>query len=160
MTRSPQIEEALAAGDNTLHGAIDYWQNEAASYKKQCDELQASVDGLIEGNLHQAKLLQAQQKMLLDAGIECGSKEMIAGMKEVERLKQQCDELLAALKDLLSAQDIPEPNCSCHIRPPCSDCMNYSGIREYIHYAEQAIAKADKYDTNTDAIQNSDKGDV
>jgi len=66
-------------------------------YQLLVSDLQTTVDGLIEGNLYQAKLLQAQQKMLLDAGVECGSKEMIAGIKEVERIEQQIEELALKL---------------------------------------------------------------
>jgi len=61
--------------------------------------------------------------------------------KGIYALKQQRDELLAALKDLVSMQDVPDGNCSCHINPPCNDCVNYGGIRESIEYAEKAIAK-------------------
>jgi hypothetical protein len=61
---------------------------------------------------------------------------------KIMALEQQRDELLAALQDLLSMQDVPDSNCSCHINPPCNDCVNYSGIRESIEFAEKAIAKA------------------
>jgi hypothetical protein len=32
---------------------------------------------------------------------------------------------------------IPERNCSCHISPPCSDCVNYAHVRE----AREAVSK-------------------
>lgn len=28
--------------------------------------------------------------------------------------------------------EIPAAACSCHIDPPCSDCVNYAGVRETI----------------------------
>lgn len=58
-------------------------------------ELQSSVNSLVDSNLYQAKLIQAMHKILLDAGIECGSKEIVAGMRYIESLKQQRDEFQA-----------------------------------------------------------------
>jgi len=57
-------------------------------------ELQSSVNSMVDSNLYQAKLIQAMHKILIDAGIECGSKEIVAGMRCIESLKQQRDELL------------------------------------------------------------------
>lgn len=37
--------------------------------------------------------------------------------------------------------DIPERNCSCHISPPCSDCVDYSGLREAIKNAKGSMAE-------------------
>lgn len=63
-------------------------------------------------------------------------------MEDRDLLLEQNKELSNALADLLSAQDVPEPNCSCHISPPCNDCVNYSGIREYIDYAEKVLKRS------------------
>lgn len=47
--------------------------------------------------------------------------------------------LIDATEELLEFVDEPpEKNCSCHINPPCSDCVNYSGLRE-------ALEKVRKY---------------
>jgi len=69
-------------------------------------ELQSSVNSLVDSNLYQAKLIQAMHKILIDAGIECGSKEIVAGMRYIESLKQQLAVLLEALNRLeISAND-------------------------------------------------------
>lgn len=34
----------------------------------------------------------------------------------------------------------PERNCSCHILPPCSDCVDYGGERELADEIDAAIA--------------------
>lgn len=52
-------------------------------------------------------------------------------------------DLLEACKLLLQTVDVPEANCSCHIAPPCSDCVEHGGLREAIEYAKSAIAKAE-----------------
>lgn len=61
----------------------------------------------------------------------------------VLELIQQCDELLAALELFMERVDEPpEANCSCHISPPCNDCVENWGLREAFSYAKEAIAKA------------------
>lgn len=46
------------------------------------------------------------------------------------------------LRDLLDNMPyIPQPNCSCHLVPPCSDCVEYGGIREAIAAAESELEK-------------------
>lgn len=47
---------------------------------------------------------------------------------------------LEALKDLLDqTEPPPDKNCSCHIAPPCSDCVDYSGVRYAIEQANKTI---------------------
>ena len=49
---------------------------------------------------------------------------------EIDSLKAE----LALAKELLDRwyndSDIPDSNCSCHISPPCGDCVNWGGLRE------------------------------
>lgn len=57
--------------------------------------------------------------------------------------EKQRDDLRGALEQLLETMGPPpERNCSCHISPPCNDCVDYSGVREAIEYAEKLIAEA------------------
>jgi hypothetical protein len=45
-----------------------------------------------------------------------------------------------SLQDLLdNVDEPPEANCSCHISPPCGDCVNYSGAREAFASARAAL---------------------
>lgn len=49
--------------------------------------------------------------------------------------------LREALEELLEMQETPpDRNCSCHISPPCSDCVDYGGIRSAIETAKEALA--------------------
>lgn len=51
--------------------------------------------------------------------------------------------LLAALHLFLErVEEPPEPRCSCHLSPPCNDCIDYGGLREAFECANAAIAKA------------------
>jgi len=53
-----------------------------------------------------------------------------AAMTEIEKLRAEN----ALLRELLGAWysdvSIPGPNCSCHISPPCNDCVEWGGLRE------------------------------
>ena len=51
--------------------------------------------------------------------------------------------LIAALELMLEAiPEPPEANCSCHISPPCNDCVDYAGEREAFDFARSALEKA------------------
>jgi hypothetical protein len=52
-------------------------------------------------------------------------------------------DMLAALHSLVEGIDVPESNCSCHISPPCSDCVEHGHVREALEQAQAAIAKAE-----------------
>jgi len=61
----------------------------------------------------------------------------------LDAAETQRDELLEALKYLYAVTETPpDKNCRCHIDPPCSDCIEYRGLREAINFARKAIAKA------------------
>ena len=67
-----------------------------------------------------------------------------AGPQEFLALIQQRDGLLAALELFMERVDEPpEANCSCHISPPCNDCVENWGLREAFSDAKEAIAKAE-----------------
>jgi hypothetical protein len=43
--------EWAKAGDNTLHGAIDHWQAEAAKYRALCRELADELEPIVEHSI-------------------------------------------------------------------------------------------------------------
>ena len=55
---------------------------------------------------------------------ECMEKEIGLLKERVERLEAWGDRL----EELLG--DPPDANCSCHISPPCNDCVEWAAIRE------------------------------
>jgi len=58
-------------------------------------------------------------------------------------LIEQRDELRAALEEFLEmTEEPPEGNCSCHLNPPCSDCVDHSGLRRAFKIGRAALAKA------------------
>lgn len=60
------------------------------------------------------------------------------------RLIAAAPSLLCALEDLLNNMGRPpDSNCSCHISPPCNDCVDHAGLREAIEIAERVVVEAE-----------------
>jgi len=58
------------------------------------------------------------------------------------------NQLAAALQLLLERNDHPpKRNCSCHITPPCGDCVEWGGLREAIEEAEAALSAHSQAET-------------
>lgn len=51
--------------------------------------------------------------------------------------------LVEALRGLMEVTEPPEANCSCHIAPPCGDCVDYAAVREAHEVAHAALAAHD-----------------
>ena len=71
---------------------------------------------------------------------------MSAMMREPELLKRlaaaekQARHLRHAVEMFLErADEPPEPNCSCHLSPPCNDCVDYGGLREAFSVGRELV---------------------
>jgi hypothetical protein len=51
-----------------------------------------------------------------------------------------------ALEGFIENDDTPEANCSCHITPPCEDCVEYAQQRELLSNATEALAEIAAFD--------------
>ena len=65
-------------------------------------------------------------------------------LRRINELHSECDAYMSAATawkmyagrleadgdDIDSLLEAPDSNCSCHISPPCSDCVDYGDIRE------------------------------
>lgn len=72
---------------------------------------------------------------------ESGPVAIVAGENNA-RLIAAAPDLLAACEAALEELYAPDVNCSCHVCPPCSDCVDYASTREAIETLKAAIAKA------------------
>lgn len=45
------------------------------------------------------------------------------------------------MEDLMDNIDIPERNCSCHLSPPCSDCVDFGCLRHTVAACKAAIVQ-------------------
>jgi hypothetical protein len=56
---------------------------------------------------------------------------------EINQLKKDKEQLIGIISDLEQYIDRPPTrNCSCHIAPPCSDCVDYAHLREVLETAD------------------------
>lgn len=63
-----------------------------------------------------------------------------AGWIDAVVLKTRVDALETALQALLDCVgEPPDANCSCHIAPPCSDCVEHAALREALGLARTAM---------------------
>ena len=116
--------------------------------------LRSAVVDLLEGTL-----IPGDEPNRNDNGIEWIVRVSAVGLvldelsAHAERLRaalaedqQERDQALAvryALEDLLEVADLaPERNCSCHLSPPCNDCIEWNGLRDAIANARAVIAKS------------------
>lgn len=60
LAQHSEMDKAIAAGDGTLHGAIDYWQEEARRYAQNADFWRSEAE-------------KTQPEMQPCAGRNCGS---------------------------------------------------------------------------------------
>jgi uncharacterized coiled-coil protein SlyX len=64
-----------------------------------------------------------------------------AQQETIESLNLRVARLVDALNELTEmVEEPPDRNCSCHISPPCSDCVEYSGLREALQQSRSALS--------------------
>lgn len=50
------------------------------------------------------------------------------------------DKAAASIEDLIQfVGPVPEKNCSCHISPPCDDCVAYTQLRTVLDTAKETL---------------------
>jgi len=67
--------------------------------------------------------------------------ENIEFKEQLATVTAQRNSLEGALELMLERiQEPPDSNCSCHISPPCNDCVDFGGEREAFEVAKEALA--------------------
>lgn len=123
--------EALRLADRLMHGNPTWTRREAAAELRRLHELNQEWERKAATWLASPEAAQR-----LD-----GYRELAQRSNQLEVLNQ---ELLGALRHLVDMTgEPPDTNCSCHISPPCSDCVENTGWRDAFTFAQSTIAKAD-----------------
>ena len=53
--------------------------------------------------------------------------------------EKRITELEGLLREAHEVIDVPDRNCSCHLSPPCEDCVEWSGFREWLASVDEAL---------------------
>ena len=48
-----------------------------------------------------------------------------------------------------NCEEPPEANCSCHVAPPCNDCVDFSGLREVFSDSKETLAAIKQWKEQT-----------
>lgn len=68
---------------------------------------------------------------------------LFAENQKRQDVERERDQLRGALELMLErVPEPPEANCSCHLSPPCNDCIEYGGEREAFEFAKDVVAAA------------------
>ena len=115
--------------------AINRMMGSATAARKDFDEtftrMQAAEQRAKEAEQRIERYASAS--VLNDAGWKA---ERDAALARIEKLE-------AAFVDLLeNVEEPPDRNCSCHISPPCNDCVDYGGLRGALKEARAALKLA------------------
>lgn len=61
-------------------------------------------------------------------------------LKRLEAADKRINQLRNSVELFLErADEPPEPNCSCHLSPPCNDCVDYGGLREAFSVGRELV---------------------
>ena len=82
------------------------------------------------------EILGDMAKVAVDLGLDSTTKNI--GLRALN------DVMVELLEGFIDITHPPEANCSCHISPPCNDCVNHWGTRELIENARAALTKVAK----------------
>jgi hypothetical protein len=71
-----------------------------------------------------------------------------ANPQTVKAMAELLEGALLSLENFVGETVVPDPNCSCHISPPCGDCVENSFLREVIDTANKQIAAIQAFKEN------------
>lgn len=71
-------------------------------------------------------------------------------MEANARVMVAAPSMMDLLEEFVENVYVPDANCSCHLAPPCSDCVEHGHIREILSNAKALIAEV-KGETNAKA---------
>lgn len=67
---------------------------------------------------------------------KCPQVEIIELKERLAEMKEELARARNLISDFIDDDDTPDANCSCHISPPCRDCVNHGWRRELIARAK------------------------
>lgn len=93
-----------------------------------------------------AAKIEEQAERIKELESEVQSYELIVRAEDIRIKKQSAALKLASLalsEGVEYVEEPPEKNCTCHLSPPCNDCVDHSAVREFFVDARKALAAID-----------------
>ena len=92
--------------------------------------------------------IEKQSERIEELEAERGDSQFCAGCNDAAKtIEKQAAALklasLALSEGVEYVEEPPEKNCSCHLSPPCNDCVDHSAVREFFMDARKALAAID-----------------
>lgn len=87
---------------------------------------------ILPGNGESAAVAAVVSNLRPDDEVRANAAVVAASWQAIKALQLVCE----------MVERPPSSNCSCHIAPPCGDCVDYSGLREMFAVVDTAISAA------------------
>lgn len=151
-----EVESLAQERDKLIHAVADHL-TVRAEQRQKIQALEAYLDGYklqlshlrenlevshqqFEQAIDQRNAARRNLKNFEDRILELDD-ALLSVREKRDALRSQLDRVTWALEHLLERGIAPpDRNCSCHISPPCNDCVEWSGLREAVEHAESALA--------------------
>lgn len=117
MTKQQKIQSAIDALPNATGG--NWWIDDRGEMHN--DPIGRKLAKQVDG--HSPKSRDANRRLISAA------RDLA---EEVVRLRGGIHEAIETILTLIGGEP-PDPNCTCHVNPPCSDCIEH-------HYNREALA--------------------
>lgn len=125
---------------------ISTLQSDLAAVKAEQDAVFKEAHFLATA-IHRKHYHEVTQWKPLDytAGLISQIDNMAAGLSlDLAAAREELARARSLVSDFIDDDDTPDANCSCHINPPCNDCVNNGWRRELITRAKALCDSAHK----------------
>ena len=89
-----------------------------------------------EAELVSISVEQCREIAALKMELESAYDWKVENAMAYNKLKAKLVRTINIISEFVDDDDTPDANCSCHIIPPCSDCVNHSYRRDLISRAK------------------------
>lgn len=149
--------QSMSHEDRRFFGALEVWKTLPGSGISRADAVRiaqetvdallrqlAETQGIVIANKRLEELTPEEAHTLMarpePTSLGGGFQDTRAAAEQVQ-MKTALLHLAGLAEDFMNEVSIPERNCSCHISPPCTDCVENSGLREIGSALENAIKR-------------------
>lgn len=102
------------------------------------ESLERQLDESNDENIKLKTVPMKYRRMEFNAQLQHKNTKLEAQLATVTAQRNSLEGALELMLERI--QEPPDSNCSCHISPPCNDCVDFGGEREAFEVAKEALA--------------------